>query len=263
MNILANLWKDGKPFALTMSYDDGTIHDRRLVETFNKYGIRGSFHLNSSRLFSGNAVTFDEVKTLYQGHEVSCHTVNHPFPSALPDSLLIHEIFDDRKTLEDACGYTVRGMSYPYGEYPAHAVDVFRTCGMCYSRTTVATNGFDLPQDFMYWHPTCHHAGDMNGLFDRMVSSVNRRPTLMYVWGHSYEFHNDNNWDKIEGFCAHASGREDVWYATNIEIYDYTKASRSLMFSTDGTKVYNPSCLSVWVTVDGTPAEIKPGENVF
>ena len=37
----------GKHKVLTMSYDDGQIHDRRLIEIFNKYGIKGTFHLNS------------------------------------------------------------------------------------------------------------------------------------------------------------------------------------------------------------------------
>lgn len=40
---------------------------------------------------------------------------------------------------------------------------------------------------------------------------------LMYVWGHSYEFDNDNNWELMERFCAMAGGRGDIWYATNLE----------------------------------------------
>jgi len=43
-------YPDGKRFAATMSYDDGHFHDRRLVDLFNKYGIKGTFHLNSGRL---------------------------------------------------------------------------------------------------------------------------------------------------------------------------------------------------------------------
>ena len=41
-------WKEK---ALTFSYDDGNIKDRDLVELFNKYGVKGTFNLNSSRLF--------------------------------------------------------------------------------------------------------------------------------------------------------------------------------------------------------------------
>jgi len=40
-----NLWYGGKSGAVTFSYDDGRIEDIRLVETFNKYGVKGTFHL--------------------------------------------------------------------------------------------------------------------------------------------------------------------------------------------------------------------------
>jgi hypothetical protein len=33
-----------------MSYDDGRTQDRRLVALFNRFGIRGTFHLNSGFL---------------------------------------------------------------------------------------------------------------------------------------------------------------------------------------------------------------------
>ena len=41
------LWKDGKKKALTLSYDDGTIHDRRFIDMLNKYGIKCTFNLIS------------------------------------------------------------------------------------------------------------------------------------------------------------------------------------------------------------------------
>ena len=39
----------GKHKALTMSYDDGKLQDRRLVEIFNRYGIRGTFNLMAGK----------------------------------------------------------------------------------------------------------------------------------------------------------------------------------------------------------------------
>ena len=49
----------------------------------------------------------------------------------------------------------------------------------------------------------------------------NARPKLFYLWGHSYEFEDNNNWDVIENFAKALGRKEDVWYATNGEIYDY------------------------------------------
>lgn len=267
MRIFANLFPEGKKAALTMSYDDGRDFDKRLVEIFNKNGIKGTFHLNSSRMTQpGNGcVTLDEVKDVYKGHEVSCHTVTHPFPSITPETTLVNEILEDRRALEKACGCTVRGMSYPYGNFSDRDIQIFSACGMRYSRTTLATGGFSVPENFMKWHPTCHHKGNLVGLFDNLMNQTKRylRHDVMYVWGHSYEFNNDDNWQIIEEFCAYAGGHEEIWYATNIEIYDYIMASRGLMVGVDGRSVYNPSNITVWATADGKPVALKPGENLL
>ena len=44
---------------------------------------------------------------------------------------------------------------------------------------------------------------------------------MFYLWGHSYEFDENDNRDVIEKFAEFVGGRDDIWYATNIEIYDY------------------------------------------
>ncbi|GAE29581.1 polysaccharide deacetylase [Halalkalibacter hemicellulosilyticusJCM 9152] len=85
---------------------------------------------------------------------------------------------------------------------------------------------------------------------------------MLYVWGHSYEFDNDMNWDMIESFCKLVGGREDIWYATNMEIVDYLKAFRNLKFSADSQFALNPNALSVWLNVDGIIYEVKGGEQV-
>ena len=63
MNKVYQCFPGGKHKALTMSYDDGRTQDRRLIEIFNKYGIRGTFHLNSG-LMDENHVQPEEVPAL-------------------------------------------------------------------------------------------------------------------------------------------------------------------------------------------------------
>ena len=74
-----NRFYGGKHHALTMSYDDGMIFDRKLVDIFNKYGIKGTFHLNSGNFGKEGYISKEEVKILYRGHEVACHTVHHGY----------------------------------------------------------------------------------------------------------------------------------------------------------------------------------------
>ena len=39
--------KDGKSKVLTLSYDDGVVQDIRLINILDKYGIRGTFNINT------------------------------------------------------------------------------------------------------------------------------------------------------------------------------------------------------------------------
>lgn len=262
------LYPQGKKFALTFSYDDGQMYDRQLVDIFNRYGMKATFHLNSSRLGTGNEreqfVGREEVRTLYEGHEVACHGVEHRNVAVLTKQQLLQELYDDRKDLESLTGGLVQGWSYAYGTYCPEAEDVAACVGLKYSRTVNSTHGFGIPTNFLEWHPTCHH-GDpklMELGRDLLNSPDWREIPLMYVWGHSYEFGRGNNWEIMEEFCKSMQGHEEVWYATNLEICDYVNSMRGLIFSADGKKVYNPSVISAWMKEKGEVLEVKPGQLV-
>jgi peptidoglycan/xylan/chitin deacetylase (PgdA/CDA1 family) len=261
MKILLDLFPGGKRKALTVSYDDGTKYDRRLCEIFNNYGIRGSFHLNSGFLGDARHITAEEIPVLYRGHEVSAHTAAHPTLTAVPRETIINEITGDRRALESACGYPVRGMSYPNGAFSESVIAALRSCGIEYSRTTISTGSFSLPADFMLWHPTCHHNEGIKEKLETFLTASRLPPLpVFYVWGHSYEFNGQDNWQLIEEFSKKAGGRDDIWYATNIEIADYICAVRSLRFGAACDLVYNPTAVSVWISADGEAVKIGPGE---
>ncbi len=80
--------------AVTFSYDDGAIQDRRLVALLNKYGLKGTFNLNSSKL--GFGVDPDEIKVLYEGHEVAVHTLMHPNFRDCSDKAIVWQTEQDR-----------------------------------------------------------------------------------------------------------------------------------------------------------------------
>lgn len=252
--------------ALTFSYDDGTEYDRRLVDIFDRYHLKATFHLNSGvfgmKHSAGDYILADEVEELYDGHEVSAHTFTHPFPSHLTRNQLLMEMLDDKRTLERLCNYPVRGMSYPFGEFFDEMIDVAGAVGLEYSRTVESTHNFNLPVDFMHWNPTCHH-NDAPGMLQSFNDALNWRSlSLFYIWGHSFEFEKENTWDMIENFCKEVSSYDDVWFATNIEIKDYLTAVRSLKVTVDNDIIYNPSALTVYFTAGGKLYEVKAGETI-
>lgn len=263
MRIRYDLFPGGKSKALTFSFDDGRDHDRRLVELFNRYGFRGTFHLNSGHLGNSGYITAEEAATLYAGHEISAHTVRHPFLEQSPPDRIVMEIMEDRLALEALAGYPVRGMSYPFGTWNEQVVAMLPTLGIEYARTTRSTGQFGMPGNFLLWSPSCHHK-QMVELGQQLIDHQPRhsRMALLYVWGHSYEFENDNNWELVERLGELIGGRNDIWYATNAEIVSYKQTLDRLRFSASGRIVHNPSAQPAWISLEGEAVEIPGGQTV-
>lgn len=267
--------KDGKTKVLTLSYDDGVVQDIRLMEIMDKYGLKGTFNISSGLYFPEDAVRdrhygrmkLSEAKNLYinSGHEIAIHGLTHPFLEKLSSAEIIYEITEDRKRMEEQYGVIVRGMAYPFGTYSDEVVEILDKCHIAYARTVKSTFRFDFPEIWLTLHPTCHHNCEkLDELIKSFVETTNRygNVEMFYLWGHSYEFDNDDNWEIIEEFAKYAGGHDHIWYATNIEVYDYVKAYQRLNTSFDGMIIHNPSNIEVWFEQEGKVYSIRPGETI-
>ena len=264
----------GRPKAFTLSYDDGVEQDIRLIEIFDKYGLKGTFNLNGG-LYAPEGTTYPAGRVhrrmtrsqcidIYKnGHEVATHGYTHPWLEKLNSATVCYEIIKDRETLENDFGCVVNGHAYPYGNYSDSVVECLKACGIVYARTTRATERFDIPSDWLRLHPTCHHNHPkVFELCDKFVSLKIDAPQLFYLWGHSYEFEGDNNWDRIVEIAEKISGKDDIWYANNIDVYNYIKSYEALVFSADMTRVYNPTALEIFFLINGKNLSVKPGETI-
>ena len=179
---------------------------------------------------------------------------------------MVREVLEDRRNLETDFDTLIRGMAYAYSDYSAEAIKVLKECGIVYSRAVASTLRFTFPADFWAIQPTCHHNSEkLMDLAEKFVTTTSRYPSdnwLFYVWGHSYEFDDRDNWDVIERFAAYIGGKEDIWYATNIEIHDYVRAYEALAVSADTTRVFNPTLIDVWFSENGKTYCVKAGETV-
>lgn len=260
-----NLFPGGKRRVVTFSYDDGSDNDERLATLFSKYGVKATFHLNSSRFFQKSADELAEIKKRYEGHEIACHTVNHGWPSRMPAATATAQTLEDRKFLEKIAGYPVRGMSYPSGSYNETVISAMLSCGIVYSRTTSSHMGHKMPQNWMEWNPTCHHRDAMPLVapFMETLDSEWKQP-LFYIWGHSHELRCEEDWAYMEKLVSLLSGSDKIWYATNIEIYDYMQALSMLRISADEKIIENPTASELWVEIDKKKKICIPsGKTVF
>lgn len=247
--------------ALTISYDDGLWSDVHLLEILNRYGIRGTFNLNSACMEEERRVDREKIPSLYKGHEIATHGAAHLTMGRCPITDVVKEILEDRKALEELTGEIVDGHAYPNGSYNEQIRLLLPGLGIRYARTAEDTGKYDLPKDFYEWKPTCHHN---HQLLEKGKEFLNidlpQFQFLMYVWGHSYEFDRDRNWNLIEEFCKMTGGREEIWYASNGEICCYAQAIRQIYTSVDGKILVNGSGLEVYLLRDGEKIMLEPGE---
>ena len=182
--------------ALTFSYDDGVAPDKRLVAIFKKNGLKATFNINSD-LFSpddpslprnGTRFSAKEAVETYEGMEVAVHGAIHPFWDQLPEAAATLDIIRDRANLEKLFHRTIRGSAAPYGVTGEKCKNALKAAGVVYCRTTVSTEKFSMPKDWLELPATCHHGNPrLMELADKFfVFDKPRAPQLFYVWGHSY-----------------------------------------------------------------------------
>ena len=275
MREMSLLFPNGLSKALTLSYDDGVEQDARLIEIMNKYGLKGTFNL-SGGLFAPEGTVYPEGQIhrrmsksaaydLYHncGHEIALHAYTHPDLTLISKGTAAYQIVKDREALEEMFGRIVRGMAYPYGTNSEGTAELLKNCGVAYCRTVEATCRFDIPSDWLRMPSTCHHNHPkLMELTEEFLKEPNffwSRPKLFYLWGHSYEFEADNNWHVIEEFAARIGGKDDIWYATNIEIYDYVDAWKRMITSADGLRIFNPSNRPIWLWADQKIHKVDAG----
>ena len=215
---------------LTFSFDDAVVDDIRLVEIFNKYGLKSTFNLNSGHLTRALRWRYKDVKDvihinyydnphLYDGHEIACHSYTHPRLENLCKEDVDNQIRIDKFILEQLYGYKIRGMAYPYGTYNDIVFEVLRENNIIYSRTVNCTYDFKMPEKPLTWHPTCHFKDERRmELAEAFVNAEAKEDMLFYIWGHSYELVTEEDWMELEKFCAFLANREDILYCTNIEV---------------------------------------------
>lgn len=273
----------GKAKAVTLSYDDGCSQDIRFSDVITPLGLKCTFNLNGDDHKKGRGLTADEVVTyiLDRGHEVAVHGYYHRAEGSLRPIEGIRDVLDCRLELEKKFNRIIRGMAYPdtginvFNNRANYATikQYLENLDIAYCRIVGGYNdSFLMPNDWHYWTPTTNHSNpDAMDYIDKFLNldisplsyCAARYPRLFYMWGHSYEFDNGNGWERLDALCDKLAGHEDIWYATNMEIYEYTQAYHRLVYSADGKTVFNPTLFTVWLDVDGTVYSVASGETLY
>jgi hypothetical protein len=95
--------------------------------------------------------------------------------------------------------------------------------GVRYARTITSTHSFDLQENMYRFNPTVYIVeGDkMFELAEKFLALKTDQPQIFYIWGHAYEFDvfDQMTWERFEEFCKLISGKSDITYGTNREVF--------------------------------------------
>lgn len=266
----------GRKKAFTISYDDNITQDERLIRKMEQYHIKGTFNIIPGWFSKEDAVfpegetyinvTEKKAGTLYDNPfvEVANHGYDHQKSTTLPPMQLMEDIIKCRHKLENMYDRIITGYAYPYGLYNEMLIQILKNAGISYARTVESTYEFHLPEDWLILNPTCHHAEpELMELAEKFLNdTVADDSYLFYVWGHTFEFDEQDNWHIVDDLFEKVANKEDIWYATNGEICNYHKKYQQLIFSQNGKKIYNPTDTTIWMEIDEAEMSIKSGETI-
>lgn len=206
----------------TLSFDDGLEQDKLTLEMMRKYGIKGTFNLNSGlfgqksyikyiikygvsnvpknigepisgEFADADRIPADEICQVYEGMELATHGVTHANLSELSSEELRMELLPDKESLQTFTDIPVVGHAFPFGKTSDLVETFLKENNFLYARGVTsekATRNFAFPDNPLNFNPTCWHIDDdIEQLIDQFIAA---EPTdgdlLFYMWGHGYEF---------------------------------------------------------------------------
>lgn len=268
--MIKRLYPNGKTKAFNITYDDGILQDVRFVELMNKYGLKGTFNLNSGLMETEFEWTHPNgmivkrlpptvVANLYQNHEVASHTLTHPYLSQLTEAEVMHQMEQDKENLERLTGKQVLGFAGPFRHWSPMIARCAQKCGFEYARTAEERYSYAPPEAYYDWAAGSYHIMPgfrdfVEGFFD-----TNEELALCQIVGHAYDLDAENMWDYMESILKRVAEDKRILSMTNLELVRYLKAMRSAVITEDEIK--NPSDLPLWFEWNGNTICVAPGSN--
>lgn len=266
--MIRKLYPGGKARAFNISYDDGILQDVRFVKLLNKYGLKGTFNLNSGlmkREFSWvhpcgltvKRLPESAVVELYRGHEVASHTYSHPYMDDYTEDQILPELGADRFFLEQLFGREVKGYATPFYFFSDLVAKCVQSCGFEYARISETDMSYTPWRDYYRWKGGLFHERDEMEDYVAAFLATDVELALCQIVGHSYDLDVYNMWGRMEAVCKFVSQAEDVWPATHLELVRYLRQMEKAEISEK--KIHNPGNCVLWFCVDGKTVALEPG----
>lgn len=263
--MIKKLYPQGKEKAFTVTYDDGVLQDVRFVALLNRYGLKGTFNLNSQLMAdefewtheSGAVIkrlSIEQAATLYIGHEVASHSLTHPYMEHLREDELMHELLTDKASLEQIFCREIKGFAVPFDFYSERIGDCARNCGFSYVRLPEESRSFTPPEDTFRWKAGIFHLdADLNN-YVNLFLKADEELAFCQIVGHSYDLDAENRWEPMEEIFRRVREDETVLPMTTIELIEYLRAMGQAEVT--NRSIINTSDRSLWFRINGDVCEV-------
>ena len=242
----------GKKY-FTLSFDDGLEQDKRVLDLMKKYGLKGTFNLNSGMFglqgevkgvgtfsfqdceagvrhhwpFSyvpHNRIPENEIRDVYADMEIATHGYRHEPLGKVKEDLMYNSINRDKENLEHLTGKKILGHAYASGSTSPAVERHLKAKGYLYARAVFPSGSFEFPENPLNFRPSSSviMGNTMKLVKDFLAAKAEDRDLLLYLWGHSYEMDYGKgaaSWDGLERLFATVAGHEDIIYCTNSEAF--------------------------------------------
>lgn len=197
-----------------ISFDDGTIYDRRFVTLLNQYHLKGTFNLNSGLeefvwyyedRFPIRRQVLSETVEQYRGHEIASHSLHHPWLNTLTPPQISREIGEDCEVLKKLYDLEEIGFGVPFTACDEREIKLIRKF-VRYIRLSEFADSFALPKD--PYHIPIHALYNDADIREKIsqFAECGLENALFVMAGHSYELEVLNHWEYMEDLLRFVSG---------------------------------------------------------
>ncbi len=155
------------------------------------------------------------MRDVYDGFEIANHGLNHLRLEQLTLESAHREILGGRLGLETYFEKPILGFVYPNGIYSPDIMDVVRSTGHVYARTTRNVACPFPPENAMAFHPSCHFLA--RDLWSRYEDS--KSCGVFYFWGHSSEIATETMWKAFEDLIARIAADPDSHWENLVDLF--------------------------------------------
>ncbi len=219
---------------LVLSFDDGTIYDKKLIDLLNKYNISATFNLNSGLenyvWYYNNTYPIERLVLrnnidLYKNHEIASHTLTHQYLTSLSKDELINEVKIDIENLEQIFNRKIVSFGTPFDKCSEREIDIIRAnTSIKYFRIPLKKeeNDFSIPTDS--FHIGINAIYDDKNIYEQIKNFASNTldKSIFVIAGHSYDFEVNNHWDYIEKLLKYITAFKEF------EIKTFGEAAKNL-----------------------------------